>query len=76
MLVPLTGKKQLFQLLAEIPVIVKYSHNVILDDVGHKYPFSFDILPLSRNKREMLHQELRKNAKKADFSRKSCIFAT
>ena len=26
MLVPLTGKKQLFQLVAEIPVIVKYPH--------------------------------------------------
>jgi hypothetical protein len=39
MLVPLAWKEQLFQLVTEIPVIVKYSHNAILNDVGHKYPF-------------------------------------
>lgn len=36
MLIPLAWKDQLFQLLTEIPVIVKYPHNAILDDVGHK----------------------------------------
>ena len=39
MFVALTGKYEAFQLLAEIPIIVKYSHNAILDDVGHKFPF-------------------------------------
>ena len=39
MLVSLTRKEELFQLVAEIPVIVKYPHNAVLDDVGHKYPF-------------------------------------
>ena len=39
MLVSLTRKEELFQLLAEIPVIVKYPHDAILDDVRHKYPF-------------------------------------
>ena len=29
----------MFQFFAEIPIVVEYSHNVILDDVGHKYPF-------------------------------------
>jgi hypothetical protein len=55
MFVPLAGEEKLFQMVAEIPIIVKYSHNAILDDVGHKFPFSFDFLPLSREKWEMLH---------------------
>ena len=36
MFVPLAGEEHSFQLIAEIPVIVKYLHNAILDDVGHK----------------------------------------
>ena len=36
MFVALTGKYEAFQLLTEIPIIVKYPHNAILDDVGHK----------------------------------------
>jgi hypothetical protein len=39
MLIPLAWKDQLFQLLTEIPVIVKYSHDAVLDDVGHKRSF-------------------------------------
>ena len=69
MLVSLTRKEHLFHLVAEIPVIVKYSHNAILDNVGHKCHMeithvldshcliSFDLtfLLISRNKIEMLH---------------------
>lgn len=36
MFVALTGKYEAFQLLTEIHIIVKYPHNAILDDVGHK----------------------------------------
>ena len=36
MFVTLAWKEQLFQLLTEIPVIVKYSQHAVLDDVGHK----------------------------------------
>ena len=36
MLVSLTKKEELFQLVAEIPVVVKYPHDAVLDDVGHK----------------------------------------
>jgi hypothetical protein len=36
MFVALTWKYEAFQLLTEIPIIVKYPHNAILDDVGHK----------------------------------------
>ena len=39
MLVSLTRKEELFQLVAEIPVVVKYPHDAVLDDVCHKYPF-------------------------------------
>jgi len=39
MFVALTGKYEAFQLVAEIPIIVKYPHDAILDDVRHKYPF-------------------------------------
>ena len=36
MFVPLARKEQLFQLLAEILVIVKYPYDAVLDDVCHK----------------------------------------
>ena len=36
MFVALTGKYEAFQQVAEIPVVVKYPRNAILDDVGHK----------------------------------------
>ena len=36
MLVSLTRKEELFQLLAEIPVVVKYLHDAVLDDVRYK----------------------------------------
>ena len=35
MFVPLAGKEQLFQFFAEIPVIVKYPHDAVLNDVRH-----------------------------------------
>ena len=57
MLIPLAWKDQLFQLLTEIPVIVKYPHNTVLDNVCHKryFDFEFDFLLLSSEKQEMLH---------------------
>ena len=50
-------KEQLFQFFAEIPVIVKYPHNTVLDNVCHKryFDFEFDFLLLSSEKQEMLH---------------------
>jgi hypothetical protein len=39
MLAPQAWTEESFQLVAEIPVIVKYPHDAILDDVRHKYPF-------------------------------------
>jgi hypothetical protein len=55
--VPLAWKEQLFQFFAEIPVIVKYPHNTVLDNVCHKryFDFEFDFLLLSSEKQEMLH---------------------
>jgi hypothetical protein len=55
--VPLAWKEQLFQFFAEIPVIVKYPHDTVLDNVCHKcyFDFEFDFLLLSSEKQEMLH---------------------
>ena len=39
MFVPLAWKEKAFRLLTEIPVVVKYLHDAVLDDVRHKYPF-------------------------------------
>lgn len=55
MFVPLAGKELLSQLLAEIPVIVKYPHDAVLDDVRHMRSVLFDFLPISSEKQEMLH---------------------
>jgi hypothetical protein len=55
--VPLAWKEQLFQFFAEIPVIVKYPYDTVLDNVCHKryFDFEFDFLLLSSEKQEMLH---------------------
>ena len=55
MLVSLTRKEHSFQLLAEVPVVVKNLHNAVLDDVRHKRDVIIDFLPLSSEKWEMLH---------------------
>ena len=39
MLVSHTWEEQLFESLAEIAVVIAYSHDAILDDVGHNYFF-------------------------------------
>ena len=56
MFVSHTRKEQLFELLAEIAIDVTYSHEVVLDDVGHNYIcFCLTLYPYSMGKREMLH---------------------
>ena len=70
MLVPLTGKKQLFQLVAEIPVIVKYPHNAILDDVGHKRDVFVRLSILKYGKIENVTSGFQKKCKKGRFLEK------
>ena len=67
MLVPLTGKKQLFQLVTEIPVIVKYPHNAILDDVGHKRDVFVRLSILKYGKIENVTSGFQKKCKKGGF---------
>ena len=67
MLVPLTGKKQLFQLVAEIPVIVKYPHNAILDDVGHKRDVFVRLSILKYGKIENVTSGIKKKSEKGGF---------
>ena len=41
------GEDKLLELLAEIAVVIAYSHNSILDNVGHNhFVYLFDFLPL------------------------------
>ena len=70
MLVPLTGKKQLFQLVTEIPVIVKYPHNAILDDVGHKRDVFVRLSILKYGKIENVTSGFQKKCKKGGFLEK------
>lgn len=70
MLVPLTGKKQLFQLVTEIPVIVKYPHNAILDDVGHKSDVFVRLSILKYGKIENVTSGFQKKCKKGGFLEK------
>ena len=52
MFVSLAWKEQLLKLLAEIPVIVKYPHDAVLNDVCHKRSVLFDFLLLSSGKKK------------------------
>ena len=70
MLVPLTGKKQLFQLVTEIPIIVKYPHNAILDDVGHKRDVFVRLSILKYGKIENVTSGFQKKCKKGGFLEK------
>ena len=70
MLVPLTGKKQLFQLVTEIPVIVKYPRNAILDDVGHKRDVFVRLSILKYGKIENVTSGFQKKCKKGGFLEK------
>ena len=45
MFIPLAGEEQLFQLLTEIPVIVKYPYDAVLNDVRHKRSVLFVTIP-------------------------------
>ena len=56
MFVSHTRKEQLFELLVEIAVIIAYSHESVLDDVGHNHSvFGLTFYPYSMEFREMLH---------------------
>ena len=47
MLVSHTREEQLFDLLAEIAVVIAYSHEAVVDDVGHNiFAYLFDFLLL------------------------------
>ena len=70
MLVSLTRKEELFQLLDEIPVVVKYSHNAILDDVGHKRDVFVRLSILKYGKIENVTSGFQKKCKKGGFLEK------
>ena len=70
MLVSLTRKEELFQLVAEIPVIVKYPHNAILDDVGHKRDVFVRLSILKYGKIENVTSGFQKKCKKGGFLEK------
>ena len=67
MLVPLTGKKQLFQLLDEIPVVVKYLHDAVLDDVGHKRDVFVRLSIFKYGKIENVTSGIKKKSEKGGF---------
>ena len=70
MFVPLAWKELLFQLITEILVIVKYPHNAILDDVGHKYPFFVRLSTFKYGKIENVTSGFQKKCKKGGFLEK------
>ena len=67
MFVPLAWKEQLFQFFAEIPVIVKYPHNAILDDVGHKRDVFVRLSILKYGKIENVTSGIKKKSEKGGF---------
>ena len=67
MLVVLTGKDEAFQMLAEIPVIVKYLHNVILDDVGHKRDVQIRLSTFKQGKMGNVTSEIEKKCENGGF---------
>ena len=70
MLVSLTRKEELFQLLDEIPVVVKYPHNAILDDVGHKRDVFVRLSIFKYGKIENVTSGFQKKCKKGGFLEK------
>lgn len=70
MLVSLTRKEELFQLLDEIPVVVKYLHDAILDDVRHKYPFFVRLSIFKYGKIGNVTSGFQKKCKKGGFLEK------
>jgi len=70
MLVSLAWKEKAFQLVAEIPVIVKYPHNAVLDDVGHKRDVFVRLSILKYGKIENVTSGFQKKCKKGGFLEK------
>lgn len=67
MFVALTGKYEAFQLLAEIPIIVKYPHDAVLDDVGHKRDVFVRLSILKYGKIENVTSGIKKKSEKGGF---------
>ena len=70
MLVSLTRKEELFQLLDEIPVVVKYLQDAILDDVGHKRDVFVRLSIFKYGKIENVTSGFQKKCKKGGFLEK------
>ena len=70
MFVPLAWKEKAFQLVAEIPIIVKYPHNAILDDVGHKRDVFVRLSIFKYGKIENVTSGFQKKCKKGRFLEK------
>lgn len=70
MLVSLTRKEELFQLVAEIPVVVKYPHDAVLDDVCHKRDVFVRLSILKYGKIENVTSGFQKKCKKGGFLEK------
>ena len=70
MFVPLAWKEKAFQLVAEIPNIVKYPHNAVLDDVGHKRDVFVRLSIFKYGKIENVTSGFQKKCKKGGFLEK------
>ena len=70
MFVPLAWKEKAFQLLTEIHIIVKYPHNAILDDVGHKRDVFVRLSIFKYGKIENVTSGFQKKCKKGGFLEK------
>ena len=70
MFVPLAWKEKAFQLVAEIPIIVKYPHNAVLDDVGHKRDVFVRLSIFKYGKIENVTSGFQKKCKKGGFLEK------
>ncbi len=70
MFVALAWKEKAFQLVAEILVIVKYPHNAILDDVGHKRDVFVRLSIFKYGKIENVTSGFQKKCKKGGFLEK------
>ena len=70
MLVSLTRKEELFQLLDEIPIVIKYPRNAVLDDVGHKRDVFVRLSIFKYAKIENVTSGFQKKCKKGGFLEK------
>ena len=76
MFVALTGKYEAFQLLTEIPIIVKYPHNAILDDVCHKRDVFVRLSIFKYGKIENVTSGFQKKCKNCGFLKKMLYIRT